>query len=861
LANTLSRIRFGRYSTTSENTSSSGVQLLGANGGWATVFDAASQNVWVVTYGGVVGKATGTTPTVRWTSYTVNSSGVPNTRTGYSATASASTAFSTYNGGALVTAAVSHSDNGPANTGVMVFSGQKYAIEADATVATLGLSVAPGSAYAFIRGSLSSPPASSFGSTYSHDANAGSLTAYMEGWANVAPETPSSGLAPSGTINETAPTFTADFRDKNGAYGASSTLGVDTGDQLNQYQIQVRRVSDQTIFWDTTLNAGSVQKANNQASYPYGGTTLVRGTAYEWRIRMSDQFSAWSNWSSWTAFTPANLGFITLDSTPTGKQEAVSGIDFKGRWTHQSSTSMKTVQVRLLDQNGTILQTGANYDIADVSSSAAPGTLFTVTWANTGFSALGWGRSYQYQMRGYDGSQWSDWSAARSFTTNAAPTVPVLSSPTGGIVLTAYPKLAASFTDADDTTATGLTGVFRITRPNATTVDVTPTYNSTSGKWEYQTTSTQLSAYGVYSWKATGYDGTLYSGEASTLTAATWSSSATFDYETGPAVTVTSPSDGATITTASLNVAWTVTGQVKYQVRLYEDGGSTIVYDSGLITSATTSHTIPSGYLRNGESYDLTVSVTDSTPLTGTSSIVNIDVAFTAPTAVANLSASVYNDASIRVSWDQTSYSSPEFSEYTLSRWADGGPDAAPIVLARLTSPTDVAFIDDAPASGYEYTYGVTVVTVTGVDVLESDQVTASATVTLAATVLSLLGNGQTYRVVLPNVTERSHDRQLQEAVYTSLAGGKPTTIRSKVRYWQSSFTAFVAASSDQTAARIVDAFDALDAQNGTVVYRDARQRKRFCVITDWSVTDHQPGTFFEIAFALRETSAQEGEA
>jgi hypothetical protein len=181
-------------------------------------------------------------------------------------------------------------------------------------------------------------------------------------------------------------------------------------------------------------------------------------------------------------------------------------------------------------------------------------------------------------------------------------------------------------------------------------------------------------------------------------------------------------------------------------------------------------------------------------------------------------------------------------------------------VLVRLSSPADVSFIDDAPASGYTYTYGITVVTVTGVDVLESAMVTADASVTLSATVLSLLGNGQTYQVVLANVTSRDHDRQQQEAVYTSLSGARPTTIRSRVRYWQSSFSALIVATRDQTAAQIVADFDALDAQKGVVIQRESLGRKRLTKITSYKVTDQAPNDWFVVDFGLREETAQEGE-
>lgn len=854
--------RYGRYKTAAE----ADFGIISANGSRACVFDAATQNLWVYKFGGVFGRYTASTPSVRISAYTTDSSKNPVTRIGYSAALSPSTSMAGAGGGAHYTAAIAQSDNGPSSAACKVISGKRYAVDLLSLNYQLGHSMIQAASITadneqfYNRAAPGSLPPSSYGS-YSSSVE-GHLTVYLEGYVNEAPEAPSN-LSPSGTINDTAPTFTATFRDLNGSYGASSGLGVDSGDQVNQYTIQVRRVSDGTMYWDQTYTAGSSEKSSDAISRAYGGSALTRGTAYEWRIRASDDFSAWGDWSAWTSFTPANLGYVTLDGNPTGTVQDNTP-DFEGRWTHQSATAMTQAKVRVLSASGTVLQTSAAFAKA-VASSASPGTLFTCTWAETGFSTLAWGTSYQYQIQGYDGAQWSDWSNARPFATNAAPTVPSSLSPSGGTIFTSRPELSFAMTDADDTTATGLTATIRITRPDTSTVDVTPTYDATSGRWEFQTTATELSAYGTYSWKATGYDGTLYSGEATALASATWSSSATFQYQTGPTVTVSSPADGATVTTASLTVSWTASAQAKYQVIVYADGTTTTVYDSGLITSTATSHAIPSGYLRNNTSYDLKVRVQDSTPLDGYSAIVNITVAFTPPTAVANFQATPVQigfdpfATAIRLTWDQTSYSAPTFVNYTITRSADGGPDEAEIILTRITAPGTVAFVDYTPCSGYGYTYGIAVTTLTGVDELESTPVTASASVTLAGTVLTLATNGGTYRANLLNAREVEHARGIVEAVYQSPASEKPTTIRAQARVWSMTITAAIFGDATATAKQRMDELDDLDAQNGVVCVRNARQIKRFCKLTDFTATQEMPD-WWSVRFTLREESFTEGD-
>ena len=133
-------------------------------------------------------------------------------------------------------------------------------------------------------------------------------------------------------------------------------------------------------------SSSSAEKTAAAVAAPYAGTTLVRGTQYRWRIQVSDHSAHGRNGPIRLTFTPSSLGTITLDGTPTGRI-TTNQPTFQGKWTHQSSTSMKRVQIRLWNGSGdTILQTGADYDIADVASAAAPGTLFSVSFANSGLS-------------------------------------------------------------------------------------------------------------------------------------------------------------------------------------------------------------------------------------------------------------------------------------------------------------------------------------------------------------------------------------------------------------------------------------------------------------------------------------------
>lgn len=869
MANTLTSIYLGRHKTAPESdfgTINSGVLR-------SCVFNALSDNAWFEELGIWAGKNTGTNATIRLCCYETDASYNPVDRVCYGASSTANVSMTDATGGASITSAISVSDNSPSNASFMGFSGAHYGLGVLATAASLmhsmkqAASITADNEQFYDRSGLSQPPPDPYGS-YSASVQ-GHLTIWAKGWVNVDPEVPvAASMSPSGTITSLTPTFTVPFQDKNGDYGASSGLGIDNGDELRAYRIVCEIAATGVDVWAQSFTATASEIAANAVSQAYGGSALSRGTLYQWQIKVSDKFGGYSAYSTLVQFTPASLGFVTLDSTPTGKIEAVSGstaLDFNGRWNHQSATTMKTVQARILDEFNVVLQTGANYNIADVASSALPGTLFTITWANTGFTTLSWGKNYKYQIRGYDGTNWSDWSSSRTFNTNAAPTVPTSLSPSNSSSWSSLPLLSCSFTDIDDTTATGLTGVFRITRPDTSTVDVTPTYNATTLLWEFQTTAVQLSAFGAYSWIATGYDGTLYSGEATALASASFSTSASFNYINGPTVTVTAPTNNSTVTTATVPVTWTTTGQVSYVLTVYKDNDSgTVIYTSGTVVSAVGSATIPTGYLQNNTNYDIVVKVTDTTPLDGYSNVVNILVAYTPATPASNFSATAVRvttdpaETAIRVSWDQTAYGSPDFYQYILKRSANGGPDAAEVTLKRFTSAASVQLVDYTPVSGYEYTYTLIVSVLVGTDIVESARVTTTESLTLTSVVLTLVGNGGTYRANLQNANVRTHNRVISETVYQSLSSAQPVTIRNKTWYWEADFSGFLVDTTESTAQQKYDELTDLDEQNGLVCYRDGRKKKRFCRIVDLKIVDELP-SHYSYSFKLREERITEG--
>lgn len=783
-----------------------------------TTFGTLSTNTWVYDMG-VDGVERGaSTASIRLSIYSV-SGGNPTTRLGYTVAESVADTSPTFHRVAI------------SGDAVPLTAGQQYHLDCMVVSGELIYEHASGGNILERTGLTGSIPPSSYGSFSVRESGDMPLLAYGED--NVAPDVPTN-LSPTGTIIDSDPDFSATFTDAN----------QDRGDELNQYKIQVRRVSDQVVMWDTTRSGSGTSYTTN-----YGGTALTPGTAYEWRTQVSDYFGASSAWTGWTAFTPASTGVVTLTGDPTGKIDETTP-DFDGTWSDNGGFAMEQVQVRILSPGGSTLQTGSQFNIADV----ADGASFTVTWAQSDLSDLAWGTSYQYQMRGFSNGQWSDWSAGRSFSTNSAPAIPSGLQPnTTAVAQTSLPLLTCFASDSDDTTATGLTVTAEILDSTAAVI-ATPgmTYDAGQSRWEYQTTGTDIPAFGDYTWRAYSFDGTLYSGAKTSAATATRSAAAAFTYAEGPTVTITSPTVDEVLTSNSLTVTWTISSgtQQGYGITVYDATGAAVIdYDAP--TSADQTHTFTDVQaIRNGQNYTVTVNVETTLAATGVSAEVPFSVSYPAPDGLATLTATavtVSTDlwaSAIALTWPQTAYGTDVFSHYTVSRTIATGPHAGTVTLATITSPTQRTFTDYFPPSGVLCAYSVTQSTIEGADIVTSAPVEASASITLGGVVLCAVSDPVNLRTSLRYTGERSFPRAIDTTVYQPSDGADPTTVRSPKRTRQPSFDAKVFGDSAATAAERLAEIEALDIAGGTLCYRDNHGRKLFVTMPDLVITDQLPEWF-----------------
>jgi hypothetical protein len=178
--------------------------------------------------------------------------------------------------------------------------------------------------------------------------------------------------------------------------------------------------------------------------------------------------------------------------------------------------------------------------------------------------------------------------------------------------------------------------------------------------------------------------------------------------------------------------------------------------------------------------------------------------------------------------------------------------------MARITSPAQTSWTDYTPASGIEYTYTVTQTTMVGVDTLTSQDVSASASVSLGGVVLVSVSAPETLRTVLRYTRERTFAPTTVRATYTPASGADPTIVRARTHYYEPSFEAQLFTDASAPASQRRDELVALDEAGDTVCYRDNHGRKLFLDITA-TITDQVPDWYTASVEGI-ETFFREGE-
>jgi hypothetical protein len=693
----------------------------------------------------------------------------------------------------------------------------------------------------YYRNKTTLPPTDGYASTSVE----GWLAVWLTTESNVAPDAPATvtvaGTASTDPANPAqigtfAPVVTGLFRDGNETVGP---FGVGQADKLKRFQYQIIDPTTGHADYDSNaVTATSAEQTARQFTRTYGGPALVAGKTYKLRCRVYDQFDAVSDWSDYRYFV---VGAGSMDSlgTPTGKQITQTPGPFTGTWHHTGGLATNAIQVSIRDADtGAVLRSSGL-----IAKTVANGGAVSVTWAETGFAALDWGSGLVWTMRGRDtAGTFGSYADVKALSIDAAPSVPAPVAPANNAVVTTRPLLAATVSDADDAQA-ALTAKFRIKDASGAVLFTrTGTRNVATGRFEYQTTATDLPSFATYTWDAYAFDGTVYSGGTTVEASAQKSGQRSFAYANGPQPVITSPTDGSTIATATPTIAYTVTGQVSRRITVVRTGVT--IHDFTGVGSATT-YPLPSALssgeaLEEGDVVTITVDVADANGLHGIASV-TVTVDYPTPETL-GLSASLgmaegdVTPSFVLLSWPQSSYpvsdqGSGAFSYYRLTRKPTAAaiaanPDLPPdaVKLPTIRSVTQTSYEDHTARAGVEYTWSLKqYVLANGVSLLGSATDFQVLRVDFEATIIHDARDPKGSRIVLAAREDRTITPVDDLVLLMPWNQGKPIHLRGETYYTEIDCTYAVLAETPEAASAIVRRAQAMARNGGPMQSRDGR--------------------------------------
>lgn len=383
-----------------------------------------------------------------------------------------------------------------------------------------------------------------------------------------------------------------------------SLVDPDSGATLSEVRIVVEQA---------TTTGGTVQKwdsgwtatGGTRFAIAYGGSTLDFGTQYRWYAQVRDNVGGQSPVSATVTWTPLALTGpdamtpITVET----KQNSLTPTLHVGNG--GAFTNHRIEVSKFGDGTGLLWQPA-------LGSAYASTTGKDVTYAG---AALTTGRIFYWRAQVLVGGvTWSEWSPWYPFYINAIPDAPV------GTVDNAGPSASSAFGDYVTVATTTPTLRFPFSDP-----DIGKGYTDAPTRREIQivradtganiTGSPFVITSGITATYTTAAltDGVIYKARARYNDNANmqgpWSDYVLFKVTTpltitaGPAVDTTDP-------TPTLN--WTLSRpQRQYRALVFDQANGNLVWDSGVVVTATQSAVVPGDILDTGHTYRWTVTAWD----------------------------------------------------------------------------------------------------------------------------------------------------------------------------------------------------------------------------------------------------------
>ncbi len=254
---------------------------------------------------------------------------------------------------------------------------------------------------------------------------------------------------PSGVSLNPVPTFSALFTD------------ADASDTGNTYYIQVNTspTFDGVMKWNsgTTAFVNPIANGSPTPQIQYGGSSLLSGITYYWRIKIGDSRGTESDWSAVGEFItnfqpnkPTNL--FTNDTVEPTWVSTVTPPMFSAIFTDpDSADTCGTYQIQLntaLTFDGTMKWDSQVINVVGTVNNG--GRIPQVAY---GGSALLPGTTYYWRIKlGDNKGIQSDWSSITQFTTNYAPSTPTTLLTSGAVnpsKVSLTPTFSSVYTDPD----------------------------------------------------------------------------------------------------------------------------------------------------------------------------------------------------------------------------------------------------------------------------------------------------------------------------------------------------------------------------------------------------------------------------
>ena len=592
------------------------------------------------------------------------------------------------------------------------------------------------------------------------------------------------------------PTITSPVGDNS--YTLTPSIAFNRAANFNWFDVEIypSTTTAATVEADTPYDSdydNSITSATSH-SFTYAGTALDWDTDYKIRVRVSPNGGVDdSDWTGLVSFRTDSIeGPPTLDSVASDTDNPAWITDSTPTFAiTRNTTAADTIdkmQYRIWNAAGSTLI----YDstMTDVTNS----TSASLTYAG---SLLVPGTTYKWDAR-YQNTvgPTSPWATQKSFRLNGPPTAPEgLFPPSGYVFLDTETKtFRADFDDPDEGTFGDNPVDWEIEIWNDDTDSQhgstqSVTSGLTSGENETTWSGTAFVNGTNYSWRTRFQDSKSEWGA--------WSSSTAFRVSSAPNGTITSPTDGGTVTSVTPTINWTISAsqtQERFKIQIDETDSAgnfqNTVTTLNVVNEATStdSYVIPAGYLQDAKYYDITLTIWTTDNLADPSpSTINLDVNLDAPDPVESIDSLANQDRSfIEITWDLdgtwTLKTGHTFVGWRIRRQRKDF--TAWETLDTLPSQASKRYLDHYAAHNVNYRYAVYAVTKksgAGLELVGGDSATSGNIIEaqLASDDWHFIPDSRSASNNSILVVEsESHSRPIQQEVFETLGSNRKVIMR-----------------------------------------------------------------------------------